>query len=240
MSGYQIVTGGHLDDGLLLQLIDQEPGMPADARAHLGACDECASRLSKLRGAGAMLRAALPDIAMPDIALARPKLRRAAWLMPVPLAAAATLVVLASAAAAAPPVRAWIMRHLTAEPPIAPATAPPSPAPEPATRSPGIIASFAPTDTALIIRFDRRQARGTLELTVAGADRISAQAIDGASAEELFVLPGELRVANATTSLASYRVTVPTSVRVIRVLIGTTEAATLRVTSGLERRIDLR
>jgi hypothetical protein len=239
MSGYQIVTGDHLEDGLLLQFIDQEPGTPAVAREHLGACAECASRLNKLRDAGTMLRAALPDIAMPNIMLARPQVRRAAWLMPIPLAAAATLVLLASAAAATPPVRAWIMRHLAPERVIAPTTAPPSTQPVPATRS-GIIASFAPTDTALIIRFDRRQARGALELTVAGADRISAQAIEGASAEELFVLPGQLRVANAATSVASYRVTVPTSVRTVRVLIGNKEVVVLQTTSGLERRIDLR
>jgi hypothetical protein len=33
---------------------------------------------------------------------------------------------------------------------------------------------------------------------------------------------------------------VPTSVRTIRVLLGTSEVAVLRTTSGLERRIDLR
>jgi hypothetical protein len=240
MSGYQIVTGDHLADGLLLQLIDQQPEAPADARRHLDACAHCASRLDKLRDAGTLFRSALPDVAMPDIVLARPKSRRAARLMPVPLAVAATLVVLASAAAATPPVRAWIMRYLAPEPAVATVTTPPSTAPVPATRSSGIIASFAPTDTSLIIRFDRRQARGTLELTVAGADRISAQAIDGTSAEELFVLPGQLRVVNTTTSVASYRVTVPTSVRTIRVLLGTSEVAVLRTTSGLERRIDLR
>jgi hypothetical protein len=240
MSGYQIVTGGHLGDAVLMQLIDQEPATPAEAREHLGLCESCAARLKQLREAGGMLRAALLDVAMPRLDFAGAKIRRRIWLMPIPIAAAATLVVLASAAAATLPVRAWIMRHLSPEPTTSTPVTPPVTTSALVGVKAGIIASFAPTDTSLVIRFDRRQSSGALDLSVTGTDRISAQAIDGAAAEELVVLPGELRVVNAATSVANYRVTIPLSVRAVRVVVGTTEVAVLRVTSGLERRIDLR
>ena len=240
MSGYQIVTGGHLGDAVLMQLVDQEPAIPTEAREHLGVCEGCTARLNRLRHAGEMLRGALPDVQLPRMDFAEPKPRRRIWLVPIPIAAAATLVILASAAAATPPVRAWIMRQLSPEPTISPGATPPVIVPAPGTGNAGIIASFAPTDTSLVIRFDRRQSLGALDLSVAGADRISAQAIDGTAAEELVVLPGELRVINTATSVANYRVTVPLSVRTVKVLVGSTELAVLRVTSGLERRIDLR
>jgi hypothetical protein len=102
------------------------------------------------------------------------------------------------------------------------------------------VASFVPTDTALVIRFNQRQSRGALLLKVADSDRISAQAVGGTAAEEMVVLPGQLRVVNTSSSVADYRVTVPTSVRAVRVMIGDSEIVVLRTTSGLERRIGLR
>ena len=156
MSGYQIVTGGHLGDAILMQVLDQEPATPAEAREHLSTCESCSARLNQIRHAGEMLRAALPDVPMPRLDFAGAKTRRRVWLVPIPIAAAATLVLLASAAAATPPVRAWIMRQLSPEPTVSPHETSPVTTPAPAKANGGIIASFAPTDTSLVIRFDRR------------------------------------------------------------------------------------
>jgi hypothetical protein len=157
----------------------------------------------------------------------------------MPIAAAATFVVLATVAAAAPPVRHWLARQLSpaSEPVSVPAPdAPRSAAP----RAEGIVASFAPTDTALLMRIDRRQVSGALELVAASGDRITAQAMGEASTAEMMVLPGQLRIANAATSVADYRVAIPPSVRVVRVIVGGEEVALIRNDALLRRRIDLR
>jgi hypothetical protein len=238
MSGYSITSGGgHLDDAIIMQLLDREPGSPAGAPEHLESCAACADRMGVLRRAAEALSAGLPDVAMPPLSLVAP--RRRAWLLSFPMVAAASLVVLASAAAATPPVREWVLRQFA---PDAPVTPPPTttPATTPATSGAGIVASFAPTDTMFVIRVDRRQAVGAVELSVTAGDRISAQAFGGTAAEELVVLPGQLRVVNTAASVADYRVQVPASVRIVRVFIGDREVAVVRVSADLHRRLDLR
>jgi hypothetical protein len=108
------------------------------------------------------------------------------------------------------------------------------------TDSAGIIASFAPSDTVLVVRIERHQLRGVLELDATAGDRVSAQAIGGTAAEELLVLPGELRIANAPTSSGDYRIRVPASVRVVRVVLEGGEVVVVRNQENLRRRIELR
>lgn len=236
MTGYIVTTGeGHLADGTLMELVDGATS--AEARAHLANCDDCRERFGGLQRAAALLRTSLPDVPMPDIALRRSTPRRP-WLIPVPIAAAATFVVLASAAAATPPVREWIRSRLAGAPPVlAPVSHPPA-APTSA-KTAGIVASFVPTDTTLIIRVDRRQAAGAIVLDRGPGERISAQAIGGTSAEGLLVLPGQLHISNAMTSSADYRISVPLSIRVVRVIIDGREVAIVRG-EFVRRRIDLR
>jgi hypothetical protein len=54
------------------------------------------------------------------------------------------------------------------------------------------------------------------------------------------VLPGQLRIANLRTSTADYRITVPLSIRVVRVRVDGDEVAVIRTDSRLHRRIELR
>ena len=236
MSGFVITIGdGHLADELLLQLLD---GMlsPTEAHDHLSGCRECSSRYEALERASVLLRSSLPDVPMPRIDW-RAGHRRPRWVISVPMAVAATLVVLASAAAATPPIRHWILRQVSGEPAPAVREIPANPVPSPAQAT-GVIASFAPTDSTLVVRFDRSQPRGSIEIEAAPGNRVSAQAVGGAS-EEMIVLPGQLRIANTEASTADYRITVPLSVRVLRVVVGGDEVAVIRTEPKLHRRIDL-
>ena len=235
MSGFVIpVGGGHLADELLMQLLDGTSA-PAEARDHLSGCQDCSTRYTALENASALLRASLPDVPMPRLDL-RAARRRRPWVISVPMAAAATFVLLASAAAATPPLRHWILRQVSPDPaPVVES----QPVPV-ATRAAGVIASFAPSDTTLVIRVDRSQSSGFLEIDAAAGDRVSAQAIGGGATEEMIVLPGQLRIANGRASTADYRITVPLSVRALRVLIDGDDFVVIRTDSILHRRIDLR
>ena len=238
MTGYMITTGdGHLADAVLMQLLDGEELSPAGARDHLLACDSCSERLGLLRKAGDLLHGSLLDVAMPDIALRHDGQRRRPWVISFPMAAAATFLIIASAAAATPAVREWILRGISRSTP--PATTPSAPPDATAPIATGVIASFAPTDTVLLIRVERRQRQGGLELDASASDRVSAQAIGG-GAEELVVLPGELRIANTATSSADYRIRIPASVRVVRVVVGGQQVAVVRSSAEMHRRVELR
>ena len=123
-------------------------------------------------------------------------------------------------------------------PTAAPATVTPPVTATP-SRDAGLVASFAPGDTTLVIRVDRRQRTGTLTLAAAPGDRVSAQTTNGSNGEELFVTPTQIRIANDVGSVADYRITLPASVRVIRVLIAGVEV-TVRNDANLDRRLLLR
>ncbi len=89
----------------------------------------------------------------------------------------------------------------------------------------GAIVWFEPPDgSELVVRFDERPAAGSVELARGTDDRAAAQVIARAGSEVLVVLPGELRVRNSRASTADYRVTVPPSVRRIRLHVGSHDA----------------
>jgi hypothetical protein len=239
MTGYMITTGeGHLADATLVQLLDDEPLWPAGARDHLHSCDGCTERLRRLRKAAGLLHDSLVDVVIPDIQLRREARSRRPLVISLPIAAAATFLILASAAAATPSVRNWILGSISRS--AAPATVSSAPLIAATPVAAGIVASFAPADTVLVIRVERRQSRGVIELDAAPGDRVSAQAIGGTAAEEMVVLPGELRIANATTSTTDYRIRVPASVRIVRVILSGSEVAVVRNQGNLRRRIELR
>ncbi len=57
----QEVDGMHVDEGVLLALIDGEE-TPGDSRAHMDACEECATRLEELRFAARRVEGALSEL----------------------------------------------------------------------------------------------------------------------------------------------------------------------------------
>lgn len=235
MSGYRVINGaGHIDDGALVAMIDGELDDPRVAEAHLGMCDVCRERLVRFRDAAGRLRSSMAPVSVPPMAL--PARRRLRWSYPA--IAAASLLIVASVAAATP-IASWIMQRLTTPPGAAPAPANPLDTPS-SVAAPGIIASFAPTDTVLVIRIDQRQGGGAVHLLAVQSDRISAQAVSGSASEELMVLPAEVRIVNSASSTAEYRISVPAAVRVVHVLVSGREVEAVRVHPRLDHRISLR
>jgi hypothetical protein len=235
----------HATDGDLVRLLDTET-TPADAEllAHVGECAECSARLARLRLRSERVSAALraADLPLVDAARVRPPFDRVGvarlrasrrparlWMRPA-MRAAAALLLLAGVAAASPTARAWILDRVAR---LRGSTAP-APAPRAAPRSGqaprgaiGAIVWFEPpAGSELVVRFDERPAAGSLELARGTDDRAAAQVIARAGSEVLVVLPSELRVRNSRASTADYRVTVPASVRRIRLHVGSGDAPT--------------
>ena len=251
-------TRQHATDGDLVRVIDGE--LAADEAvlgAHVTGCGECSARLARLRSIsvsiGDLLRAT--DVAPVDPVRIRPpfdtvgvaRLRRrrraiALWSRPG-LRAAAAILLLAGVAAASPAARRWIadgIARLRGAAPASP-TAPKQPS-RPAQVASGSRVWFAPpTGPELVVRFENRPKTGTLALQRIEDDRASVQVVARASGEALLVLPGEVRVRNSGTSVADYRLTLPSSVRRVRVYVGPTDAQPMFVDVAAQtaRTIDL-
>jgi hypothetical protein len=238
MIGQEIASGGgHLEDGVLMQLVDGDAAAPAGAREHLAGCAGCANRVSALERAAGVLRASLPDVPMPRMAL--PVVKRRQWVIPIPVAIAATVVALASAAAATPSIRRWVADRLSPAASrgsmVGPTISPPLDA-----RRATVTASFIPTDSVLTIRVARAQTSGAIHLVANTGEKVSAQAVGNIGTEELVVSPTGIGLTNTATSVADYRIAVPASVRSIRLTIAGKEAAVVMNDGHLDRRIPLR
>jgi hypothetical protein len=233
-----VIASGHLADGTLLSIMDDESPLPAGAREHLSGCVDCVERFSALKRAEALLPDAFAASTLPTLHLRLPA-RRRSWLASFPATAAATLLILASGAAATPGIRRWIITRAS------PAAArvedlPPKSGKTAAASGGGILVSFTPTDTMLLIRVDRAQATGEIYLVGIGGSKAAAQAVGGMDAGELLVLPSAIRVVNGAASTADYRISVPPFVRMVRIVIAETETAVVVNDGRLDRRIPLR
>ena len=251
-------TRQHASDGDLVRVIDGELAADDTAlAAHVTDCVECSARLTRLRSIsdsiGTLLRAT--DVAPIDAGRIRPpfdtvgvarlrRRRRAVVLWSRPgLRAAAAILLLAGVAAASPAARRWIADGITRLR-GAPATSPSEPRQpsRPAQAAGGSRVWFSPpTGPELVVRFENRPTAGTLALQRIEDDRASVQVVARASGEALLVLPGEVRVRNSGTSVADYRLTLPSTIRRVRVYVGPTDAQPMfvDVAAGTARTIDL-
>jgi len=205
----------HVDDVALVRLLDGEGTATERARlaAHLGSCAACEERRGLLAEASRELSLLLDraDSAPPAFALRCPPLRPwRAW----PAAAAAVVLVLSTVTLFAAPVRSWIVgrwtvvhRLLHAAPVLSP------------TQRPGGAVSFIPASDVLVVRVATRQAEGSLLLETTATPTASAEVRSAGEREGLIVLPDELRIANTPTSRATYRLTVPTRLRRVVIVI---------------------
>ncbi|MEP6621187.1 MAG: hypothetical protein ABJE47_17815 [bacterium] len=227
-----MTTDSHPDDGVLLALIDAEVDDERRAEfdvaiAHVPECDVCRMRMSALEAESDHLREAVAMIPVPMIADAELRRRLSPFKEPAAVSrwrrpwwrAAAAIIVLAGAAAASP-VRHWLLRPFE-QTHLAPAIAP-APAAQPMSaavdRSASV--SFAPSGAEFTVQFDSVPAGGRLlRAERTSAATISARALSGASADPLVVLPGVLRVRNASESRANYMILLPRAVLRLRVII---------------------
>jgi hypothetical protein len=247
----------HATDGDLIRLLDDEfATADAELGSHVRECAECSARLARLRSHSQLISDAIRGLDIPpvDAARIRPpfdqvgiaRLRRrrraiALWSRPG-LRAAAAIVLLAGVAAASPAVRRWVAERVAQRResrPVQPA-APDRPSDAPQS-SAGSRVWFAPTSSELVVRFQARPTSGTLALQAVDDDRASAQVVARAGGEELLILPGEVRVRNSTTSTAEYRITLPATVRRVRIHVGPADSqpVLIDVTPALARSITL-
>lgn len=219
---------GHPSDGALLALQDGETSGTLDAdRAHVQTCTTCQARLSEIANHAAIVRQSLSFITVPpldaDALRRRVAARRAAsvvplWRRPVSVAAAGLIVV--AAAAAASPLRHWIIAHTRVPEPKVVAPSESAPAESPKVLS-GSTVSFAASGPEFTMRLDSLPRAGVLTIERTNADEISAQVTSGAGTggDAMVVLPGELRLRNASSSRASYTLTLPRDVIRVRVIV---------------------
>jgi hypothetical protein len=240
--------GPHADESALVRHLDGEgsPEERASVSAHLAACEECDRQYRTL----AARAKAFADLLARTDPLPRPFAlrleRRTARSRFRPwAAAAAALLVVGSIALVVSPGRAWILerwadvRRLLGAPLASPDPQPPAPA---AVDTVGVV-SFTPASDILIVRVTARQAEGSLLLETTTAPAASAVVSNrgGGDGEELIVLPDELRIANTTTSRATYRVVLPSRIRRVVVLIAAEPPVSIApLVPGDRRSLDLR
>lgn len=244
----------HVTDGDLIGILDGEPDA-ARAGAHVDTCAACTARLALLhqRSArfGDVLRRVeypmvdrtrfLPGTAAVERAHMRAR-RRAVWSRPGIRAAAGVLLL--AGVGAASPARGWILDRVTGRR-VEPASRAPLVTGRTRARAPdgaGSIVRFVPDSDELVVRFDVRPMAGSLTIATGDDLRSSAQIISGARGEAFLVLPSELRIRNASGSLADYQVTLSPTVRRLRVQFGDAGSlpiATIDVTPGMRHIIQL-
>jgi len=230
-------AGAHPEDGVLLRLLDGEADAAEQATAapHAAACAECRARMDALARRRDRLAALLARTDFPVPASAAPEpgviplhSRRRETAAPARpwLRAAAIVLVVLGAGVVASPARAWIARMLTeawesvaGDAPPAPAPAP-APAPKPAEQAPAAQVGFVPTGAELSVVVAHPQEAGVLTVAAAPGASATAEVVGGTGSADLLVLPAALHVRNAPGSAAEYRVTLPASVRRVRVRVG--------------------
>jgi hypothetical protein len=230
-------TGAHPEDGVLLRLLDGEADAAEQAAgAHAAGCAECRARMDAMVRRRDRLNALLARTDFPVPAASAPepgviplhaRRREAAPARPWLRAAAIILVVLGVGVMASP-ARAWIARWITeawesvagdGDAPPAPAPAP-TPAPEPAEQTAAAQVGFVPTGAELTVVVAHAQDAGALTVAAAQGESATAEVVGGTGSADLLVLPAALHVRNVPGSAAEYRLTLPSSVRRVRVRVG--------------------
>ena len=234
----------HPSRGELLRRLDGELGPEAEGRVqwHLercGACRERAERLERDARAAHLYLRDLRVMAQPDPARrerARLAVRAAAashrrsWRTRTRgLAVAAAVAGLLVVSFSVDPVRAWVLQRLSAPLALRPHVSEEvAELPRTVVGADGSIVAFEVADETFRLHVDHPQTGGDMLLQVSGSGRATAQ-VTRSSDETMMVLPSGLRIENRPASRASYRVTLPTSVRQVSLQVGAGETVVIPV-----------
>lgn len=235
----------HVSEADLVRYIDGELTVAERARVaeHLLGCRGCAAELESLRSARdgfaallagspveeldsarramtfAALQAAAEESApAPDIAPRReaPGVRTALRL----LRAAAVGAVLLGGALVYPPSRAAVADLFNAAVDRAERIAGiEQPVAEQRIRLTGTGIGYIPRSETFVVEIESRQNSGALVLGVASGASVNATAHGGHEIVDLVILPGGMRIANTSEATSDYAVSLPQTLRQVRVII---------------------
>jgi hypothetical protein len=242
----RVDSSAHLDDGALLRLLDQEGSAveQAEHASHVATCDVCRQRRALLaawsRGASEVL--ARSDAAPRSFAFRRngrpPLFLWRSW----PAAAAVVLLVVGTVASGAP-VRTWVAQRWAGLRRLlhVPEATRPSQTPTPTPSAPVGVVSFTPDSDVLVVRVATRQAEGSLVLETSATPTASAIVRGQGEQEAIVILPNELRITNTAASRATYRLTLPSRLKRVDVVIDRDPPVSVTPGSpGDSQRIDLK
>jgi hypothetical protein len=244
------LTEGHLSDDSFVRLLDGqlEAGERAWAESHAAQCEACAARLRQLRRRSARLSGILlasdpvappaPTEVPDELTLRRMRRAGEARSAPAPrpwLRVAAMVALLLAAGVVASPLRAVVAEWLRSQweritAPDPRVAAPPAEAPAAALAEPagsGARVQFTPKGATFSLEVAVPQAGGSVEVRRAADTSATVEQTGGGEQADLLVLPSGVRIRNAAGATADYRVTVPASVRTVRVRVGNGRETTL-------------
>lgn len=241
-------VGRHPTDGDLLRDLDGELSdlEHRRLRKHLEECLDCDSRINLLKEHSAVVQSFLSpsggmDVEPDDLSRARAlgamrAAQRAAAgrrsmarrRLTVAAAAAGLVVGLSSVS----PLRAWVRDLIRAEAPTEPGRSlPVASLPVTVVGGNGSLITFQPTQTSFELRLEHRQEAGSLAIRI-GDGVLATAHTAGAADESIMVLPQGMRIENGPGSTASYRVTLPATLKTVRVVVGRQMIATIPVSTG--------
>ena len=219
-----MAPGPHAEDGALVRLLDRETTATEQAHLvmHLETCERCRARKDALAELSREVSLALARSDEAPRAFTRARRGRispAVWRW-WPAAAAVVLLLGGTMAVAAAPVRTWIVARWTGlrETLHLPKSGP-AQTPARDQLQAGMV-SFVPETDVLTVRIASRQAEGSLVLEGSTAATASVTVRGQGEHEAVVVLPDELRIANTGASRATYRVTLPTRLKQVVVVVG--------------------
>ena len=216
--------GPAVTDAELIRYLDGEltdtERVDVTLRVHADAAS--AARLDTLRRRSAGLQALLARTDEPQAGTASRReivvreARRRAPSFPL-LRAAAIVLAVAAAALLVPPVRAWLVEGVLGRGGVeSPVPTPPASAGPAATADPLRIA-FTVQGEVFVIEIERGQSQGELIVDRRDGEQAAAELIGDPSDADLMVRSGSLRISNRDGATASYRVSLPASVRTVTV-----------------------
>lgn len=235
----------HLDESAILHLVDEDAHpMQLDLwTRHVLECDACAERLRTQRRNADLVRVALIDIQLPPGFPDAPTIIAAAGGRAAPpgrvratarrdrpwLRAAALVLVLLVPVVLVSPLRAaavdWFRQGWIQVTDLVGWSAGDAVSGSDAGEARGYTLWFTTTGGVLEIVVDHRQRIGELVVSRSTGTEVSLEVEDGA--DEALLTGRGLRIRNAASSGASYRVAVPASVDRVRVRLGDGRAETI-------------
>lgn len=222
----------HPDEGHLIRYLDGELDSPAEGslKEHLADCPYCRDELQLMRQVASAFsdELGLDTIETPVARLGELRRKR----INVPWRVAAAIVIMLPLSASLRPVRAFVASSWQSVVQVLGFSRPAVVADSLVTEAPattaGAVITFVPRLTVFTVNVDSWQQSGSLRIEFGSTENASAQVLTAGGLEDIVVVPnGGIRIGNSSTSVASYRLVVPTSLDRLVLSVGGQRVAQL-------------